>query len=126
MGGSAPGYIGPSQWWDTSIVVAGIPAVVTFGNPFPTIACASAPGEVVSSLALTQGNGAASSGWTVSPISSDTTHFAISGNNVVTAGSLPCGTTQAVQVQGTQPGSGPVNGQVNITVGPKALPARRW
>ena len=51
------GYVGPSQDWDTTIVVPGLPAVVTFGNQFPTLACGAAPGTVVSSLALTQGNG---------------------------------------------------------------------
>ena len=119
MGANAPGYVGPSQWWDTSIVVPGIPAVVTYGNQFPTLACAAASGTVVSSLALIQGNGNASSGWTVLPTSSDTTHFVISGNNLVTAGSLPCNTTQAIQVQGTQPGSdgGNVVGQINLVIG---------
>ena len=72
----------PSKWWDPTVVVPGVPAVVTYSNQFNnTLACASAPGTVVSSLGLIQGNGGSTGAWSVLPTSSDTTHFAISGNN---------------------------------------------
>ncbi len=108
----------PYMWLDPTVAAPGLPAVVTYGNEFPVLSCASAPGTVMSSLGLIQGNGNAPSGWTILPTNSDTTHFAISGNNLVTAGSLPCNASQAIQVQTTQTGGGTVTGQINLHIGP--------
>ena len=109
----------PSFWWDPTVVVPGLPAVVTFSNQYKTLACGTTAGTVVTSLGLIQGNGNTSSGWTILPVSSDPTHYAISGNNLVTAGVLPCNASQAIWVQGTQSGGGiAVTGQVHVHVNP--------
>ncbi len=115
----APGNTNPDtpQYnWDKTVVVAGLPAVVTHTHQFnTTLACGASPGTIVDTMGLTQG--ATSGGWTIFQ-ASDPTHYAISGNNLVTAGTLPCDASQMVQVKSAAggPGGRPVLGEMHLHV----------
>ncbi len=105
----------PSFFWDRTVVVPGLPAIVTFSKEFPILACGTSPGTAITSLGMIQGNGAGASGWKITK-SSDPSHYAVSGNNVITVGTVPCGASQMVEVQGTQSGGAAVKGQIHLHV----------
>ncbi len=105
----------PQYNWDRNVVVPGIPAVVTFSNQFPTLSCGATSGTVVTTLGLAHGNGNGPGAWTIIK-ASDPTHYAISGNNLITAGTIPCGASQMVQVRTTQSGGSSVIGEVHLHV----------
>ena len=102
----------PQYNWDRNVVVPGLPAVVTYSDQFATLSCGAPAGTVVASLGLVKGNGNGPGAWTI-PMASDPAHFAISGNNLVTAGTIPCDKSYMVRVQTTQSGGRSVLGELH-------------
>ncbi len=105
----------PQFDWDPTVTVPGLPPIVTHTHEFATLSCGVSPGTVVDTMGLT--GGATPGTWTIFK-TSDPTHYAISGSNLVTVGTLPCDASQMVQVKNTPSGGREVIGEMHLHVNP--------